>query len=83
MLNPHAYEVAYYYQDIWTTVARQHRDHVELQIASENFFRPIDDVRMEWTLVVDGEEVKKGSVESLTISPRGTTTVVVPVKESI
>ncbi|MBR1518696.1 MAG: DUF4981 domain-containing protein [Prevotella sp.] len=82
VLNPHAYEVAYYYQDIWTTVARQHRDHVELQIASENFFRPIDDVRMEWTLVVDGEEVKKGSVESLTIAPRGTATVVVPVKES-
>ena len=82
VLNPHAYEVAYFYQDIWTTIARKATNSIGLQITSENFFKQIDDVRLEWALIVDGKEVKKGSVETIEIAPRGKCEVSIPVGES-
>ena len=45
-LNPHAYEVGYYYQNIWVT----EKDFKEgkFEVYNENFFKTLDDVELEW-----------------------------------
>ena len=45
-LNPHAYEVGYYYQDIWITSLIP--EDGRLEVFNENFFRTLDDVELEW-----------------------------------
>ncbi len=45
-LNPHAYEVGYYYQNIWVT----EKDFKEgkFEVYNENFFKTLDDMELEW-----------------------------------
>ena len=45
-LNPHAYEVGYYYQNIWVT----EKDFKEgkFEVYNENFFTTLDDMELEW-----------------------------------
>ena len=45
-LNPHAYEVGYYYQNIWVT-DKGLKDG-KLEVYNENFFKTIDDVELVW-----------------------------------
>ena len=45
-LNPHAYEVQYYYQNIWITDKGLKEGRIE--IYNENFFKTLDDVELEW-----------------------------------
>ena len=45
-LNPHAYEVGYYYQNIWVT-DKGLKDG-KLEVYNENFFKNIDDVELVW-----------------------------------
>ena len=45
-LNPHAYEVGYYYQDIW--VADKGLKDGKFEVYNENFFKTLDDVELEW-----------------------------------
>jgi len=47
-LNPHAYEVAYYYQNIWVTDKGLKDGRFE--VYNENFFRTLDDVELVWFL---------------------------------
>lgn len=54
--NPEMYEVGYYYQNIWTRVAGNHR----LGVFNENFFISLDDIALEWELLSDGVPVRKG-----------------------
>lgn len=68
--NPHAYELAYQYQDLWATLAGQTATGVVLNIASERTFTDLQDVEMTWTLMVDGCEVKTGTVSNLSVGPR-------------
>ena len=51
--NPHAYEVGYFYQNIWTTVADLAKG--EINIFNENFFRDLSAYYMEWKLLANGE----------------------------
>ena len=55
--NPHAYEIQYYYQNIWTTLKDSKKG--EIEIYNENFFRPLDYVSMDYTVLVDGKQVFK------------------------
>ncbi len=45
-LNPHAYEVQYYYQNIWVT----EKDFKEgqFEVYNENFFKSLDDMELVW-----------------------------------
>ena len=70
MPNPHAYEVRYFYQDIWTTLADAQKGIVK--VYNEYFFRDLSAYRMEWELLHDGRIVRTGSVESLSIAPHQT-----------
>ena len=45
-LNPHAYEVRYYYQNVWITDKGLKDGKIE--IYNENFFKTIDDLELEW-----------------------------------
>ena len=45
-LNPHAYEVRYYYQNVWASDKELKEGKVE--IYNENFFKTIDDLELEW-----------------------------------
>ncbi|MCQ2076864.1 MAG: DUF4981 domain-containing protein [Bacteroidaceae bacterium] len=73
--NPHAYEVQYYYQNIWSTL---HGDN--LDIYNENFFVPISG-EMTWTIEVEGKQVVKGyfDITNLNIAPHTTKSVTIPI----
>ena len=45
-LNPHAYEVQYYYQNIWVT--DKGLKEGKFEVYNENFFKTLDDVELEW-----------------------------------
>ncbi|MBQ8948729.1 MAG: DUF4981 domain-containing protein [Prevotella sp.] len=45
-LNPHAYEVRYYYQNIWVTPVDLKEGKFE--VYNEHFFKTLDDVELEW-----------------------------------
>ena len=45
-LNPHAYEVRYYYQNVW--VADKGLKDGQVEIYNENFFKTLDDLELEW-----------------------------------
>ena len=45
-LNPHAYEVQYFYQDIW--VSDKGLKEGKFEVYNEYFFKTLDDVELEW-----------------------------------
>ena len=70
--NPHMYEVGYYYQNIWTSLADGGK---ALTVANENFFRDLSAYRLEWTLLRNGEPVETGVVSNLNVAPQKSATV--------
>lgn len=67
--NPHAYEVQRIYQSIWSEFDPQTG---VLKIFNENFFRPLDNVNLTWTLLKNGYPVKTGTISDLNIAPQST-----------
>ena len=45
-LNPHAYEVGYYYQNVW--IEDKGLKDGKIEIYNENFFKNLDDLELEW-----------------------------------
>ena len=82
--NPHAYEIQYYYQNIWTTMLDAKEGKFEFY--NENFFRPLDYVVFAYEIVVDGKSILKSNdmpMSSVTIAPQGkSVTEIVGVKEA-
>ena len=74
--NPHAYEVGYFYQNIWTTAADLAKG--EINIFNENFFRDLSAYYMEWKLLANGEVVQTGIVSDLKVAPQQTVKVQLP-----
>ena len=54
--NPHAYEVQYFYQNIWATPVDIRKGQIE--IYNENFYTDLSAYRMEYYLLVNGVEVE-------------------------
>ena len=65
--NPQMYEVGYYYQNIWATATGTPG---KVNVRNEYFFRGLDNIRMEWALVRNGEVVQRGAVEDLRVAPQ-------------
>lgn len=65
--NPHAYEMRYFYQNVWTKYTKG-----KLEIYNENFFRNLSNCRLEWTLLRDGSVIRTGLIEQLDIAPQQT-----------
>ena len=74
--NPHAYEVGYFYQNIWTTPADIAKG--EINIYNENFFRDLSGYYLEWQLLADGEVLQTGIVSDLKVSPQETAKLQLP-----
>lgn len=59
--NPHAWEIEYYYQNIWSTLKDAKKGLVE--IYNENFFAPITNVTLHWNVDADGIKVSEGTID--------------------
>lgn len=70
MPNPHAHEVAYYYQNIWTALSDLNKG--EISIYNENFFCDLSGYYLEWSVLADGRVVRSGRVDHLTVAPQQT-----------
>lgn len=66
--HPHAYEVQYQQQNIWTKAVDLAAGRVE--VYNENFFRSLDNCELEWRLMEDGVAVKAGRVDKLDVAPQ-------------
>ncbi len=74
--NPHADEVSYYYQNIWTTPADLSKG--KMKVYNENFFRDLSDVSLQWVLLNNGVPVRDGLIPNIDVAPGQTTDITVP-----
>ena len=80
--NPHAYEVQYYYQNIWTKLIDAKSGKVE--IYNENFFEPIKNVTLYYFLEAHNSEENitlgygKLDIEKLNIKPQSRKVITLP-----
>ncbi len=65
--NPHAFEVAFHYQDIW--VQDVNVAEGSIRVVNEYFFRDLSHVSMDWELVANGIPIKKGHLSTLKTAP--------------
>lgn len=79
-LNPHAYEVAYQYQNIWAEGVSLTDNEAKVNVHNEFFFRNLDNVALHWTLLADGMPVQTGTVDHLDVAPQQTKMISVPLK---
>lgn len=74
--NPHAYDVAYYYQDIWTQPIDL--KHGRIKVRNEYFFRSLDNHQLQWALLAGGMVVERGVQPLPVIEPQSEVEVQVP-----
>ena len=73
-LNPHAYEVRYYYQNVWVTDKGLKEGRFE--IYNENFFKTLDDLELEWFVGGAGHSHHNGNrPEGMTFGHGGKTDI--------
>ncbi|MDE5712020.1 MAG: DUF4981 domain-containing protein [Muribaculaceae bacterium] len=77
--NPHADEVTYYYQNIWTTPADLAAG--KMKVYNENFFRDLSDVTLDWVLLNNGVPVRDGSIDKINVAPGATAEITIPYGE--
>ncbi len=77
--NPHADEVRYFYQNVWTTPADIKSGKVN--VYNEYFFRDLSDLTLNWTLLHDGKPVRTGSISDLNVAPGETAQLTIPYGE--
>ena len=75
--NPHAYEVRYFYQNIWTTPVDLKKGQVK--VYNENFFRDLSNYYMEWQVLKNGRVMRSGRVDDLDVAPRQSATLTLPI----
>ncbi|MDE7166463.1 MAG: DUF4981 domain-containing protein [Bacteroidaceae bacterium] len=75
--NPHAYEVKYYYQNIWTS--RVEGNAGKIKIMNENFFRDLSAYRLKWELLQNGKVERTGIIEKLDVQPQASVIISLPI----
>ena len=65
--NPHAYEVQYYYQNIWVTPVDINKGILE--VYNENFFTDLSAYRMEYSVLVNGVENTRAEFKLPKVAP--------------
>ena len=75
--NPHAYEVQYFYQNIWTTPANLEQGQVK--VYNEHFFRDLSGYYLEWQMLKNGRPVRSGRVDDLDVAPRQSAILTLPI----
>ena len=77
-LNPHAYEVAYQYQNIWAKAKGNLAETKTIEVYNENFFRDLSNYQLEWQLMVDGNPAQQGVIADLDVTPQQTKDYTIP-----
>ena len=77
-LTPHALEVAYQYQNIWTKAQGKLAETKTVEVYNENFFRNLSNYQMVWALQVDGQIKQNGVVRDLDVAPQQTKAFQIP-----
>jgi beta-galactosidase len=79
--NPHAYETAYYYQNVWAEDENVRQG--DIAVRNEFFFRDLNNVKMRWQLLVDGLSVLNGEELNLNVAPQGRQTLHLPIVNTL
>jgi beta-galactosidase len=75
--NPHAWEMKYVYQDIHTTLVDK---KPTIEVFNERFFKSIDNVVLNWSLIIDGKIAQSGTINNLVIGPQQKRQIAIPAK---
>ena len=79
-MNPHAYEVAYQYQNIWAKMVNAETG--EVSVYNENFFRDLSNYVLAWSLEEDGVETQNGTIADLDVPAQQTKNFTIPYDKS-
>ena len=79
-MNPHAYEVAYQYQNIWAKMVNAETG--EVSVYNENFFRDLSNYALAWSLEEDGVETQNGTIADLDVPAQQTKNFTIPYDKS-
>ena len=76
--SPQAYEVKYQQQNIWTQGVDLLKGRIS--IYNEYFFRPLDNIELQWQLLRNGKIEQNGKIdiESLHIQPQSSAELTIP-----
>lgn len=75
--NPHAYEIAYWHQNIWAEPVDLKAG--KISVYNENFFRNLDNYKLVWTVLKNGKAVQTGEVEQLNVQPQQRCEIALPI----
>ena len=79
--NPHAYETAYYYQNVWAEDVNVQQG--DIAVRNEFFFRDLSNVKMRWQLLVDGQSVLNGEELNLNVVSQGRQILHLPIANTL
>lgn len=76
--NPHAYEVRYVLQNIWSNLADKKSGKVS--VFNENFFVPLNNVTLDYAIESEGKVLSNGTInlDKYNIMPQTSKTVAIP-----
>ena len=74
--NPHAYEVQYFYQNIWTTI--KDSAACQLEVYNENFFQPLEGVELRWVVGTSLHHLASGTLALPTMQPQAREVITLP-----
>lgn len=77
-LNPHAYDLAYCYQNIWAEPIDMKNGKVS--VYNEYFFRDLSNYKLVWNLMQNGRKIQSGEVSDLNVAPQQKTVLTLPYK---
>lgn len=71
---PHAWEMKKVYQDIHTSLLGEKK----IAIYNERFFSGLENVELQWEIIVDGEKTESGLIKNLNVSPQQSVVLSIP-----
>ena len=76
--NPHAYEVKYFHQNIWSKLENKVKGTVS--VFNENFFVPLNNVNLVYSIEVEGKSMANGLINlgKYNILPQTSKTIAIP-----
>lgn len=80
-LNPHAIEVRYQHQSIWTKLQNSSGKDWTLELFNEYFFIDLARYDLRWELSVDGQPLRSGLLPLPAIAPQAKAQLTIPVGE--
>ncbi|MNK09195.1 Beta-galactosidase [compost metagenome] len=76
---PHAWEMKKVYQDIHSSLLNEKK----IQIYNERFFTGLENVELQWELIVDGKKVQSGLIKHLNVLPQQSDVLSIPFKTDV